>query len=57
LQIKCGGLSGLFGRDILLGIEHVDYLIYVINKKYHKTAFALPPSPHTHPMELLNPLP
>jgi hypothetical protein len=56
LQIRCGGLSGLSGRDILLGIENVDYLyinsillitiyqkcgtIYVINKKQ-----LLPPPP------------
>jgi hypothetical protein len=26
LQIRCGGLAGLSGRDILLGIENVDYL-------------------------------
>jgi hypothetical protein len=26
LQIRCGGLSGLSGRDILLGIDNVDYL-------------------------------
>ena len=31
LQIRCGGFSGLSRRDILLGIENVDYLyIYSI---------------------------
>jgi hypothetical protein len=38
LQIRCGGLSGLSGRDILLGIENVDYLyinsILLITKYY-----------------------
>jgi hypothetical protein len=38
LQIRCGGLSGLSRRDILLGIENVDYLyinsILLITKYY-----------------------
>ena len=38
LQIRCGGLSGLSRRDILLGIENVDYLyinsIMLITKYY-----------------------
>jgi hypothetical protein len=38
LQSRCGGLSGLCGRDILLGIENVDYLyinsILLITKYY-----------------------
>ena len=38
LQIRCGGLAGLSGRDILLGIENVDYLyinsILLITKYY-----------------------
>ena len=38
LQTRCGGLSGLSGRDILLGIENVDYLyinsILLITKYY-----------------------
>jgi hypothetical protein len=27
LQIRCGGLSGLSGRDILLEIENVNYFV------------------------------
>jgi hypothetical protein len=38
LQIRCGGLSGLSRRDILLGIENVNYLyinsILLITKYY-----------------------
>jgi len=38
LQIRCGGLSGPSRRDILLGIENVDYLyinsILLITKYY-----------------------